>query len=97
MITAAWCEGEGTTTVVDKTGTEYIADIIELWVWPPMAGLDSSAGGLLAASGGSGCATAWHRHALQPKAGAIPLRCRAGLAAMVEGRVCTKSLREDCY
>lgn len=52
----------------------YTADIIELRVWPPMAGLHCAGGGLLAHSGGSGCATAWHRHLLQPKAGAIPLR-----------------------
>lgn len=38
-----------------------------------MAGLHCAGGGLLAHSGGSGCATAWHRHLLQPKAGAIPL------------------------
>ena len=58
-------------------------------MWPPMAGLLCAGGGLLADSGGSGCATAWHRHLLQrlqPKAGAIPCSCRAGLAAVVEER-----------
>ena len=65
------------------TGTQTgdIADIIELWVWPPMAGLHSAEARLLAgSSGGSGCATAWHRHALQPKTGAIPCCGRAGRA-----------------
>lgn len=76
------------------TGTRLadIADIIELWVWPPMAGLHSAEAGLLAGSGGSGCATAWHRHALQPKAGAVPCCCRAGgLRAVVKERLYTKS------
>ena len=66
------------------TGTRA-ADTTEMWLWPPMAGLHCTGRGLLAHSGGSGCATAWHRHLLQPKAGEIPFTCRAGLAAMVEG------------
>ena len=38
-----------------------------------MAGLHSAGAGLLAGSGGSGCATAWHLYCpLQPKAGAVP-------------------------
>jgi hypothetical protein len=55
--------------------TLHIYCTIELWVWPPMAGLHSTGDELLADSGGSGCATAWHRHLLQPKAGAIPFCC----------------------
>lgn len=82
---------KGETRHMDTGTHTYTADIIELWVWPPMAGLHCAGVGLLADSGGSGCATAWHRHLLQPKAGAIPLLYRAGLAAMVEGRLRTLS------
>jgi hypothetical protein len=97
-----WCEGWRTRLIEVETrriqtGTApagpHCRDIIELRVWPPMAGLHSAGGGLLADSGGSGCATAWHRHLLQPKAGAIPFSYRAGLAAtVVEGRLRTRRL-----
>lgn len=76
----------------------HIADIIELRVWPPMAGLHSAADGLLARSGGSGCATVWHRcsatqardHSVQVASGSGSASYRAGLAAMVEGRLRTR-------
>lgn len=93
---AVVCTREGGSSRQDRhrhAQAGHIADIIELRVWPPMAGLHSAADGLLAGSGGSGCATVWHRcSATQARDDSVQVASgsasyRAGLAAMVEGRL----------